>query len=262
MKKIGIIGGMSYESTTQYYKRLNRQINERTGGFVSADLVLRSVNFEKYHKLMEKGRWDRIGELLAAEAWELAYHSNCDYVALATNTMHKVAKEIIEQVQGNKHSHTPRLDGVYPRFIHIGDCIADECKAKGCRRVALLGTKFTMTEDFMKRHLQKNGLEVVDTFKKLEIDEIDRIIFEELCHGIVDPKSQECFLDIILRADSRDMRNGGTGFDGVILGCTELEMLLRNIPEYLIVNLKHQHHFEFVDSTQVHIDSLVELSLS
>lgn len=248
MKRIGIIGGMSYESTLHYYAQINRKVNERAGGLASADLVLRSVNFEKYRKLMRKGDWKRIGELLRGEAWELAYGSYCDYIAVATNTMHKVAGDIVRTVEGTPDFPSRRPDGFYPKFVHIGDCIAEECKKVGTKRVLLLGTKFTMTEDFMKARLGTHDIEVMDTSNyPEEIDEINRIIFEELCHGIVTSESKEFMVNFAYQfpCDSDERP------DAVILGCTELNMILQ--PGDVDIPL--------IDSTQAHIDKLVELCL-
>ena len=261
MKRIGIIGGMSCESTLHYYERINRQVNERVGGLTSADLVLRSVNFEEYCKLMDEDDWGEIGCKLALEALNLTLDNQCEYVAIATNTMHKVA----DMITG---PHTVKDDDIWPEtyseisvpLIHIGDCIAEKCKKEGIKRVALLGTRFTMTADFMKERLRKNGLDVVDVFEGAEIDEIDRIIFDELCHGVVKPESENRLLNIVVSADDRDMDNGGTGIDGFILGCTELEMLFSGGP-YFLVKPRHEHHYKFINSTQAHIDKLVELCL-
>ena len=259
MKRIGIIGGMSYESTLHYYERINRQVNERVGGLTSADLVLRSVNFEEYHELMEKGDWQEIGRRLSIEARTLVIGNQCDYVAIATNTMHKVADYVTGPYSWMKTEHS-RVIRVDIPLVHIGDCIAEKCKKEGIQRVALLGTKFTMTDGFMKKRLQDNGLEAIDTFKKSEIDEINRIIFDELCHGIVKPESENRLLNIAANADDRDMDNGGTGIDGFILGCTELEMLFSDEP-YFFIKPRHEHHYKFINSTQAHIDKIVELCL-
>ena len=263
MKRIGIIGGMSFESTLHYYEQINRKVNEAAGRLTSADMVLRSVNFEEYHELMEAGDWDAIAGKLESEAFSLIERNGCNYVAIATNTMHKVADKISShEITDNSYGRARSVRADIP-LVHIGDCIAEECLAKGYKRVALIGTKFTMTDDFMKNRLQQNGLEVVDNFKKSEIQKIDRIIFDELCHGIVKSESAEDVMSILMQSDSRDQDNGGTGFDAVILGCTELGTLIEVLSDgYIIVKPKHEHRFEFVDSTQVHIDKLVNLCLS
>ena len=247
MKRIGIIGGMSYESTLHYYERINRQVNERAGGPTSADLVLRSVNFEDYHKLMEKGDWATIGRLLRAAARNLFLENQCNYVAIATNTMHKVAEYIAEPYTWMQHAGARAIRVEIP-LVHIGDCIAKKCKEVGAKRVLLLGTKFTMTEDFMAKRLAQHGIEVmsVDNYPE-EIEEIDRVIFDELCHGVVTAESKEFMMNFVYQfpADS-DIRP-----DAIILGCTELEMILE----------QDDVDIPLINSTQAHIDKIVELCL-
>lgn len=245
MKRIGVIGGMSYESTLHYYVQINRKVNERAGGLASADLVLRSVNFEEYHELMESDDWDEIARGLSFEALDLVLKNKCDYVAIATNTMHKVADE----VSGPHKVVSNVVWRVGIPLVHIGDCIAEECKKVGAKRVLLLGTKFTMTEDFMKTRLGTHNIEVMDTSNyPEEIDEINRIIFDELCHGSVTSESKEFMMNFVYQfpADS-DLRP-----DAIVLGCTELNMILE--PDDVDIPL--------IDSTQAHIDKLVELCLS
>lgn len=249
MTKIGIIGGMSPKSTAHYYEEINRQVNKHAGGQTSADLVLRSVNFEEYHKLMEEHRWDEIAYKLIFESLHLTLSDKCDYVAIATNTMHKVADRIIGP-------HDVLYDNIWPKtyskvsipLVHIGDCIAEKCKEIGAERVLLLGTKFTMTEDFLKRKLAMHGIQTMSVGNYPdEIEEINRIIFEELCHGMVTPESKEFMMNFIYQfpADS-DIRP-----DAIILGCTELDMIIT--PDDIDLPL--------IDSTQAHIDKIVELCL-
>lgn len=249
MRRIGLIGGMSPESTTHYYEGINRQVNERAGGPTSADLVLRSVNFAEYHKLMEEHRWDEIAYKLIFESLHLTLSDKCDYVAIATNTMHKVADKIVGP-------HDVLDDNIWPKtyskvsipLVHIGDCIAEKCKEIGAERVLLLGTKFTMTEDFLKRKLAMHGIQTMSVGNYPdEIAEINRIIFDELCHGVVTPESKEFMMNFIYQfpADS-DIRP-----DAVVLGCTELDMIIT--PEDVDLPL--------IDSTRAHIDKIVELCL-
>lgn len=247
MRRIGIIGGMSYESTLHYYERINRQVNERVGGLASADLVLQSVNFEDYHKLMEKGDWVTIGRRLRAAARNLFLENQCNYVAIATNTMHKVAEYIAEPYTWIQHTGARAIRVEIP-LVHIGDCIAEKCKEVGAKRVLLLGTKFTMTEDFMAKRLAQHGINVmsVDNYPE-EIEEIDRIIFDELCHGVVTAESKEFMMNFVYQfpADS-DIRP-----DAIVLGCTELEMILE----------QDDVDIPLINSTQAHIDKIVELCL-
>ena len=247
MRRIGIIGGMSYESTLHYYERINRQVNECVGGLASADLVLQSVNFEDYHKLVEKGDWVTIGRRLRAAARNLFLENQCNYVAIATNTMHKVAEYIAEPYTWIQHTGARAIRVEIP-LVHIGDCIAEKCKEVGAKRVLLLGTKFTMTEDFMAKRLAQHGINVmsVDNYPE-EIEEIDRIIFDELCHGVVTAESKEFMMNFVYQfpADS-DIRP-----DAIVLGCTELEMILE----------QDDVDIPLINSTQAHIDKIVELCL-
>jgi len=241
MKRIGIVGGMSYGSTLHYYERINRQVNERAGGLASADLVLRSVNFEDYHKLMEKGDWKTIWSKLLDESTTLVLKEKCSYVAIASNTMHKVS-DFFPGVHGK------RLMDVEIPLVHIGDCIAEKCKEIGAERVLLLGTKFTMTEDFLKRKLAMHGIQTMSVGNYPdEVAEIDRIIFDELCHGIVTAESKEFMMNFVYQfpADSDDRP------DAIILGCTELEMILQ----------QDDVDIPLINSTQAHIDKIVDLCL-
>lgn len=259
MKRIGIIGGLSYESTTHYYQSINDRVQELVGGWTSAELMLRSVNFARYRKMMEDGDWNLIAGNLQEEALTLM-KSGCVYVAVASNTIHKAVRPIYAASGGANFYRTIKL-------IHIGDCIAEGVKREVARfapkpvgrhsapeavvapRVLLLGTKSTMTENFLKDNLAKNGIEVMDTSNYPdEIAEIDRIIFHELCHGIVTAESKEFMLNFVYQfpADSQERP------DAIVLGCTELDMILT--PEDIDLPL--------VDSTEEHIRKIVELSLS
>lgn len=227
MKTIGIIGGMSYESTIHYYQRINDQVNERLGGLSCAKMLIYNVNFEEIRALMLENRWDEIGEALADIAVTLE-KAGADYIVIATNTMHKLADYIQSRI------------GI--PLIHIADCVADKCKAAGISKVGLIGTKYTMVEDFLIKRLEANGLEVAVPSDSGIIDEIDRVIFDELCKGEVLDRSRNEYKEII---------NGlieEHGIEGIILGCTEIEMLIKpgdvNIPIF--------------DTTQAHIDSTVD----
>jgi aspartate racemase len=245
---------MSYHSTLQYYEGINQLVNDKSGSMTSADLVIRSVNFEQYYKWMQNGEWDAISNSLCAEACELAYDMHCDYIAIATNTMHKVAEDIEGTISGR------RADGVQPHLVHIGDCVAEKCKKNRVRRIVLLGTRFTMTDSFMKSRLRQNGLEIVDNFTGAEISIIDHIIFNELCKGEVKPGSKETVLDIVSQANSYDLDAGGSGIEGVILGCTELGMLLESGP-MMITWSKQGRLLKFFDTTEAHIGKLAQLCL-
>ena len=166
MKTIGIIGGMSYESSIHYYERINNQVNKLAGGLTCAKMIIYNVNFEEIRILMLNNEWDKIGIELGKIAKTLE-NAGADYIAIATNTMHKLADYIQEQI------NIP--------LIHIADCVADKCKEKKVLNVGLLGTKYTMVEDFLVNRLKENDLTVSTPKEEEQINEIDRIIFDELC---------------------------------------------------------------------------------
>lgn len=230
MKTIGIIGGMSYESSIHYYERINKQVNELAGGLTCAKMIIYNVNFEEIRKLMLNNEWDKIGEGLAKIA-QILENAGADYIAIATNTMHKLAGYVQSKI------NIP--------LIHIADCVADKCKKNDVLNVGLLGTKYTMVEDFLKDRLKENGLTVYTPSSEEVINEIDRIIFDELCKGKVKENSRDYYVEII-----NDMIKK-YGIEGVIFGCTEIEMLVKQenlgIPVF--------------DTTQAHIDSIVDYSL-
>lgn len=230
MKTIGIIGGMSYESSIHYYERINNQVNEIVGGLTCAKMIIYNVNFEDIRKLMLANEWDKIGDELASIAKTLE-NAGADYIVIATNTMHKLADYIESQI------NIP--------LIHIADCVAEKCKEKNIFNVGLLGTKYTMKEDFLKKRLRANGLTVTTPQNEEEIDEIDRIIFEELCKGEIKDSSRKYYINTINNMIKQN------NIKGVILGCTEIEMLVKqadlDIPIF--------------DTTQSHIDSIVDYSI-
>ncbi|MBO4323292.1 MAG: aspartate/glutamate racemase family protein [Clostridia bacterium] len=229
MKTIGIIGGMSYESSAHYYQKINNQVNAKAGGLNSAKIILYSVNLEEITALMRKGDWDKIGEEIAGVA-KILENAGADYIAMASNTIHKVADRVEKSV------------GV--PLIHIADCVADKCKKSGAVKVGLLGTKYTMTEDFLKRRLALNGLTVI-TPADDAINELNRIIFDELCKGVIKDGSRDYYVKVI-----NDMIKSN-GIEGVIFGCTELEMLVK----------KSDLDIPIFDTTQSHVDGIVDLLL-
>ena len=230
MKTIGIIGGMSYESSIHYYERINNQVNKLAGGLTCAKMIIYNVNFEEIRILMLNNEWDKIGIELGKIAKTLE-NAGADYIAIATNTMHKLADYIQKQI------NIP--------LIHIADCVADKCKEKKVLNVGLLGTKYTMVEDFLINRLKENDLTVSTPKEEEQINEIDRIIFDELCKGEIKESSKKYFVDVINKMVKEN------GIEGIILGCTEIEMLVKqsdlNIPIF--------------DTTQSHIDSIVDYSL-
>lgn len=230
MKTIGIIGGMSYESSIHYYERINDQVNKEAGNLTCARMIIYNVNFEEIRILMLNDEWDKIGKELSRIA-KILETAGADYIAIATNTMHKLA----DVIQSN----------INIPLIHIADCVADKCQKANISKVGLLGTKYTMVEDFLKDRLKENGLEVYTPNNEKEINEIDRIIFDELCKGNIKDSSKNYYVKIINNMEKE------YNIEGIIFGCTEIEMLVKqnnlNIPIF--------------DTTQAHIDSIVDYSL-
>ena len=231
MKTIGIIGGMSYESSIHYYESINNQVNDIAGGLTCAKLIIYNVNFEDIRKLMLNNDWDKIGEELGKIA-KILENAGADYIVIATNTMHKLADYVQSQI------NIP--------LIHIADCVADKCKKNNVLNVGLLGTKYTMVEDFLKNRLKENGLTVTTPQNEENINEIDRIIFDELCKGEIKDSSRQYYIDVI-----NDMIKQNN-IEGVILGCTEIEMLIK----------KDDLDIPIFDTTQSHIDSIVDYVVS
>ncbi|MEL8055163.1 MAG: aspartate/glutamate racemase family protein [Pseudomonadota bacterium] len=203
MKTIGLIGGMSPESTVFYYKTLNRLAKERYGGHASAKILLHSVNFAETHAKQVAGDWDDLGVQLAEAAKGLE-RAGADLIALATNTMHKCAPAIEAAIE------VP--------FINIGDATAEALVRDGRKRPALLGTRFTMEEAFYRERLETHGLTPVIPDDDARRD-IHKIIFDELVHGTINEDSRDRYIHITKELSA-------AGADSVILGCTEIGMLL------------------------------------
>ena len=204
LKIIGLLGGMSWESTRTYYNHLNTIIRDQMGGLHSAKVMLNSVDFAPLEEMMRSGDWAQIEQTLISEAARLEA-GGAEAVLLCTNTMHKVA---------------PQLEAALGiRFFHIADCLGASLQAKGVRKVGLLGTRFTMIEDFYSKRLaEKFGIETLIP----DIDEIttiDRIIFDELCVGKVKEVSRKAYLAIMDKLARR-------GAESIALACTEIEMLI------------------------------------
>ncbi|GAB3787508.1 aspartate/glutamate racemase family protein [Nocardioides ungokensis] len=203
MKRIGLLGGMSWESTALYYRLLNEGVAARLGGLHSADCVLVSVDFAAIAELQAAGRWDEAGRVLAGEA-RLLEAAGAEVLLVCSNTMHKVADQVEAAVD-------------IP-LLHIADTTATAAEGAGLSRVALLATAYTMEQTFLRDRLTAHGLEVVvpDAAGRALVH---RVIYEELCRGVVDDTSRRRVSDVIadLVAD---------GADGVILGCTEIELLI------------------------------------
>lgn len=204
MKTIGLIGGMSWESTVPYYRIVNETVRARLGGLHSARIVLYSVDFHEVERLQHAGDWDEAGRLLARAARSLAT-AGADFLVLCTNTMHKVAAAIEAAVP------VP--------LLHIADPTAVAVKAAGCTKVGLLGTRFTMEEDFYSERLRRNhGLDVLVPERE-DRERVHRVIYDELCLGNVLPDSRAQYRRIMARLVAR-------GAQAIILGCTEISLLV------------------------------------
>jgi len=229
VKTIGLIGGMSWESTALYYRILNEEVKRALGGLHSARVVLYSLDFDEIEKLQSAGRWDEAGVLLAQAAQALSL-AGADFLVLATNTMHKVAGQIEQAV-------------AIP-LLHIADATAQRIHEMGLNKVGLLATRFTMEEAFYRGRLtEKFGLEVI-TPEQGDRDFIHQVIYEELCQGIINPESRVRFCEIMARLAAR-------GAEGIILGCTEITMLVT-------VN---DASVPLFDTTQIHAQRAVQQAL-
>lgn len=203
MTTIGLIGGMSWESTAVYYRLLNEGVRVRRGGLHSADILLHSLDFSPIAEIQAKGDWEAAGAILAESARRLE-RAGVGCILLCTNTMHKLADSITAA------THVP--------FLHLADVTAKAVRASASRRPLLLATRFTMEQAFYRARLAAFGIEamVPDSVGR---EEVHRIIYEELCRGQVSPASKARYLDIVADAV-------GQGADGVILGCTEITLLV------------------------------------
>lgn len=204
MKTLGLIGGMSWESTVPYYRMINEHVKQQLGGLHSAKLFLYSVDFYEIEKLQMAGDWQQAGEILGNAANALA-RAGAEVIVVCTNTMHKVADDI------------ERIGGL--PLLHIADATAEKIKGQGLRKIGLLGTRFTMEQDFYRGRLQDiHQIEVV-TPDEADRAIVHRIIYEELCLGIVNDASREEYRQIIAKLEQQ-------GVEGIILGCTEITLLV------------------------------------
>ena len=228
MKTIGLIGGMSWESTIPYYRIINEAVKDRLGGLHSAKIILYSVEFDEIDRCQPSGDWEKSGGILgrAAQGLEAA---GADFLLICTNTMHKVAPQIASMV------HIP--------ILHIADAAAGALEQHRVRRVGLLGTKYTMTQDFYKQRLTDRGIDVLIP-DEADIDLVNDVIFHELCVGELKDASRREFQRIIGRLAER-------GAEGVILGCTEIGLLIHQADSPLPV----------FDTTLIHARRAAELAL-
>ena len=229
MRILGLIGGMSWESTAHYYARINQLVAQRLGGLHSAQLLLNSIDFEVLQKMQHADDWQGAAGLLveAARCLEVA---GAEGLVICANTMHKVASEIEAAVK-------------LP-LIHVVDATADVIKRKGLRKIALLGTRFTMEQDFYRQRLeQRHDLQILIPDEG-ERQILHHIIFEELCKGKVLAESRETFQRII-------MRLGAAGAQGTILGCTE----------FTLFDIQAKPDMTLFDTTEIHAYAAVDWSL-
>lgn len=203
MKTIGLIGGMSWESTVTYYEILNKEVAEALGGFHSCKILMYNVDFAELEDNMSKGNWEGNAQILTDAAKRLE-SAGADFIVIATNTMHKLVPSIEKEI------------GI--PILHIADATAASVKRDGISKVGLLGTKFTMTQDFIKDRLAAAGLEVIVPSEE-DIELVNHVIFDELCLGKVLAPSRREYQRIIEAMKER-------GAEGVILGCTEIGMLV------------------------------------
>ncbi|EKO3451882.1 aspartate/glutamate racemase family protein [Vibrio fluvialis] len=230
MKTIGMIGGMSWESTLSYYKAINEGVKAELGGLNSAQICLYSVNFEPIEKLQHEGKWDETAQLLA-QAAKSVEAGGADFLLICTNTMHKVAPEIEAQIS-------------IP-ILHIADATAKQLQQDGIKRVGLLGTRFTMEQEFYKGRLQQQfGIDVLIPDAE-QRQQVHRVIYEELCLGTIRPESRAQYVEIV-----EDLHRRGA--QAVILGCTEIALLIQ----------QHDTDVPLYDTTKIHAEQAVQLALT
>ena len=205
LKTIGLIGGMSWESTVTYYKIINETVKEKLGGLHSAKCVLYSVDFQEIEECQASGNWEKSGEILGEAAYNLE-KAGADFIVICTNTMHKVVNQIKEKIS-------------IP-ILHIAEMTAEKILEKGLKNIALLGTKYTMEQDFYKSKLIEKGINVIIPDKN-DIETINEVIYDELCLGTINFNSKKKFLEIVDKLRSK-------GAEGIILGCTEIGLLIKN----------------------------------
>ena len=228
MKTVGLIGGMSWESTITYYQLLNEGVKDALGGLHSAKILLYSVDFFEIESLMSRGEWDKAADLLGGVAARLE-QAGADMILICTNTLHKVAPQVQARIR------VP--------LVHIAEAAAEALKTQGITRVGLLGTKYTMTQEFYRDKLVERGIEVLIPEGK-DIDLVNRVIFEELCLGIVKAESRAEYLRVIKTLQAR-------GAEGILLGCTELGLIVASEDVTL----------PLFDTTEIHAKRALTLAL-
>ena len=205
LKTIGLIGGMSWESSMTYYKVINETVKNRLGGLHSAKCIMYSVDFYEIEKCQADGNWEKSGEILGEAAYNLE-KAGADFIVICTNTMHKVINQIKERIS-------------IP-ILHIAEMTAEKILEKKMKNIALLGTKYTMEQDFYKSKLIEKGINVIIPDKN-DIEIINKVIYDELCLGIINPESKAKYLEIVKTLKQK-------GAEGIILGCTEIGLLIKS----------------------------------
>ncbi|WP_246939354.1 aspartate/glutamate racemase family protein [Bacillus pinisoli] len=226
MKTIGLIGGMSWESSVEYYRIINEEVKNRLGGLHSAKCILFSVDFDEVERYQVEGEWERAGYMLGNIARNLE-QAGADFIVICTNTMHKVVS-LVEQ-----HIGIP--------ILHIADATAHQINKLDIGTVGLLGTRYTMEQDFYKERLISNNIDVLIPMED-EIELVNKIIFEELCLGKIKQSSKDYFKQIIQKLVER-------GAQGIVLGCTEIGLLIK--PEDAEVPLFDTAHIHAKEAVNV-----------
>ncbi|MFK4309166.1 aspartate racemase [Bacillus sp. RC242] len=230
MKTIGLIGGMSWESTSEYYRILNEEIKSRLGGLHSAKCLINSVDFEEIERFQSNGNWDGAGEVLGNAAYSLQ-KGGADFIIICTNTMHKVVEKIKENI------NIP--------VLHIADTTAKEIKRKGIQTIGLLGTKYTMEQDFYKSRIEENNIKVIVPVEKNR-EKINEIIYTELCLGEITSQSREYYKRVIEELVQK-------GAQGIILGCTEIGLLIKQ--EDVVVPIFDTTFIHAIEAVNVALES-------
>ncbi|WP_028767745.1 aspartate/glutamate racemase family protein [Shewanella fidelis] len=229
MKTIGMLGGMSWESTASYYNALNQGVKAELGGLHSAKVALYSVDFAEIEELQHKGEWQQTAAILSSAAKSVEA-AGADFLLICTNTMHKVADDI----QAN----------INIPILHIADATASQLVTDGIKKVGLLGTAFTMEQDFYKSRLQDKYAINVIVPEEPDRRIVHSIIYEELCRGVISARSRTQYLAIIAALEAQ-------GAEAVILGCTEIALLVQ----------QQDTHVPLYDTTEIHASKAVELAL-
>ena len=229
MKTIGLIGGMSWESSIEYYRIINERVHTELGGVHSAKSIMYSVDFAEVEELQRHGRWDQAAQLMI-DAAQQVQAGGADFLVICTNTMHKMADAVQQRIR-------------IP-LLHIADATAERIQRRGFSRIGLLGTRFTMEEDFYKGRLEKQfGLTVLVPGES-DRQIVHRVIYEELVVGIIDENSREQYRGVVERLIR-------AGVEGIILGCTEIGMLVKQADSRV----------PLFDTTQIHAEAAVEFAL-